>query len=204
MTTGQTRHLNIRGTDRSRRITTRPSSFITSPSRKIDPATTIRGLEPPRGLECRARRCPRRRTAAPASAVATIAGERLRIGGPRVRRTREDDRAHVRDEARQDARDVLVAHRREDQRPGCAAVGEEGGERRCARTDCAPRRAGASRPSPSRTRSSRPGQRPPPALGDGARAARQPRPRRDARGPGRRRRRCRPDAARRAPIRARP
>ena len=115
------------------------SSLITSPSRKIDPATTMRGdrrhAAVERGADGRldedraigARRAARRRPGSTDRAT-------------RIRRARHHERARHRRERAQHRRDVLVAHRREHER---AADDRSRGMRagRARRRDCAPRRA---------------------------------------------------------------
>ncbi len=94
---------------------------MTSPSRKIDPATTMRG--------------PARQAVSSASSRSGAIGNRQRRRGrarlfsqrcrlrrPRVRRTRDDQTADGRQQSREHARDILVAHGREHERPWLSAL----------------------------------------------------------------------------------
>ena len=143
----------------ARSVSRRRSRFRTSPSRKIDPATTIA-----RRRSARRRRAPRAATATTstgsAGAIARASSASAAGSAERGVRRARDDRARRRRAAARASmpRDVLVAHGGEHERRPSAPTSRRGrtpAPRR--RPDCARRRAAArGRPAKRRT-SSRPG-----------------------------------------------
>ncbi len=142
-------------------ITTGRAASATSPSRKIEPATTMRGPMLPRAAQRRvASTRDRDRHASARSIRRASSASASRIGRTRIRRARQHERRRPRAaSARSIAVGVLVAHRGEHQRAPVAA----------ARQDSAASASGAVRlcaassstlaPVAERDASSRPGQR---------------------------------------------
>ena len=105
------------------------TSFMTSPSRKIDPATTIRGeCTPGRGKRIGDDRFDRDGQAG--SNGTRVPGQRFRLGRACVRCARHDKMADRREERREHPRDVLVAHGGEHHRPHGPAIGPQIGRER--------------------------------------------------------------------------